>query len=204
MSEPQDEPEVAEAARRSTGGSRLDLKRARVLIVDDNQQSLEILAQALLGFCVRNPTQSRSVEDAVRLLGSDQFDLIIVDAEMPEHDGFDLAGYIRSNPGNPNFTVPIMLLSSFTPRHKVTRARDAGVNVVIAKPIVPAVLLGRIEWLARHPRQFVTSDGYCGPDRRFKTVPLPEGIPERRADAMRLIAQPERAMSQNEIDSIFG
>ena len=203
MSETEDRPEVAET-RRNPGGSRLDLKRARVLIVDDNQQALEILALALLGFCVRNPSQARSVDEAVRLLDHDQFDLIIVDGEMPEHDGFDLAGHVRSNPGNPNFTVPIMLLSSFTPRQKVMRARDAGVNVVVTKPIVPSVLLGRIEWLARNPRQFVTSDGYCGPDRRFKKVPLPEGIAERRADAMRLIAQPERAMSQNEIDSIFG
>ena len=100
--------------------------------------------------------------------------------------------------------MPVMLLSSFTPRKKIMRARDAGANLVVTKPIIPGVLLGRIEWLARTTRLFVTSPGYCGPDRRFKKVPLPEGIPERRAENIRLTAQPERAMSQNEVDSIFG
>lgn len=184
--------------------ARLDLKRVKMLIVDDNQQAIDILVQALLGFCVRNPVRARSYEEAAEFLSVDTFDLVIADGEMPERDGFDLTELIRSNPDSPNYTVPIMILSSYTPRQKVIRARDAGANLVVTKPIIPAVLLGRLEWLAKHPRQFVTSPGYSGPDRRFKKVPLPEGIPERRADTLRLTAQPERAMSQNEIDSIFG
>lgn len=184
--------------------SRLDLKRVKMLIVDDNAQALEVLVQALLGFCVRSPVRARGYAEAADFLASDTFDLVIADGEMPGMDGFDLTELIRSNPENPNYTVPIMILSSFTPRQKIVKARDAGANLVVTKPIVPGVLLGRLEWLAKHPRQFVTSANYSGPDRRFKKVPLPEGIPERRADTLRLTAQPERAMSQNEIDSIFG
>ncbi|WP_293678265.1 PleD family two-component system response regulator [uncultured Phenylobacterium sp.] len=201
-------PEAAEtappeAAARPTG-NRLDLKKAKVLIVDDSQQALEILAQALLGFGVRNPHQARSCEEVAKVLERESFDLIILDGEMPTKDGFDLTTHVRASPGSPNYTAPIMILSSFTPRHKITRARDTGANLVLTKPIIPAILLERMEWLARSPRLFVTSPGYCGPDRRFKKVPLPEGIAERRADDLRLIAQPERAMSQNEIDSLFG
>ncbi len=184
--------------------SRIDLKRARLLIVDDNQKALDILAQTLLGFGVRNPLQASSAAEAMRFLDNDSLDLLIVDGEMPELDGFALTEHVRSEPASVNYTVPIMILSSFTPRDKVIRARDAGANLVVTKPIVPAVLLGRLEWLARNNRQFITSPGYRGPDRRFKKAPLPEGMAERRADEIKLIAQPERAMSQNEIDSIFG
>ncbi len=175
-----------------------------MLIIDDSQQALEILAQALLGFGVRSPTQARSCEEVVHRLERETFDLVILDGEMPTQDGFDLTTHIRSDPKSPNYTVAIMILSSFTPRHKVVRARDAGANLVLTKPIVPGILLERMEWLARNPRLFVTSDGYCGPDRRFKKVPLPDGAVERRADELRMLAQPERAMSQNEIDSLFG
>ncbi len=190
--------------RPSSVASRLDLKGAKVLAVDDNPQSLAILVQTLLGFGVRDPTQVRNGPDAMRLLASETFDVVIVDGEMPDQDGFDLAQAIRRETSGANYTVPIMLLTSFTPRHKVMRARDVGINLVVTKPIVPSALLARLEWLARNNRQFVTSDGYCGPDRRFKKKPLPEGITERRADEIKLVAQPERAMSQDEIDSVFG
>ncbi len=196
--------EAGTRARPIGAASRLDLKRAKVLIVDDNQPSLDILAQTLKGFGVRNLTQARSGADAIQVLVREAFDVVIVDGEMPVQDGFDLAENIRADTGGPNYTVAIVLLTSFTPRDKIMRARDAGVNLVVTKPLVPGVLLGRLEWLARNTRQFVTSPGYCGPDRRFKKVPLPEGIPERRAEEIKLISQPERAMSQNEIDNIFG
>jgi len=65
------------------------------------------------------------------------------------------------------------------------------------------VLLARMQWLAQNNRAFVTSDTYNGPDRRFKAVPLPVGVAERRTEALRLMAAPERELSQDEISSLF-
>ena len=45
--------------------------------------------------------------------------------------------------------------------------------------------------------------GYTGPDRRFHTVPLPDGLSERRNADLELTAKPERALSQDEIDGLF-
>jgi CheY-like chemotaxis protein len=182
---------------------RFDFSRAKILLVDDSMPSLDILANVLLGFGVRDRNSCQTVQEAMEMLSFTRFDLIIADAEMPEQDGFDLTKLVRLDPDGANFTTPIVIASGFAPLAKVMRARDAGANLVILKPVVPAVLLSRIRWLARGERPFVQSAGYCGPDRRLRSGPLPPGVEERRADALRLMAAPERALSQDDVDSLF-
>ena len=184
--------------------SRLDLRKAKVLLVDDNPQSLEIMTQILMGFRVEKITGCRSPEEGRECLASAIFDLVVIDGEMPHEDGISLTRHIRHEPDQPNFTAPIIVVSGHTPKDKVIRARDAGANMIIKKPIAPAVLLSRIEWLARNTREFVSTSTYCGPDRRFQHLPLPEGLPERRSDTIALTANPDRAMSQNDVDALFG
>lgn len=184
--------------------TRLDLRKAKVLLVDDNPQSLELISQILIGFRVEKTTGCRSPEEAREALSLSSFDLVIIDGEMPNEDGISLTRHIRREPDQPNFTAPIILVSGHTPTEKVLRARDAGANMIVKKPIAPAVLLSRIEWLARNTREFVTTPTYCGPDRRFQHLPLPDGIEERRAEAIALTAHPDRAMSQNDVDALFG
>jgi DNA-binding response OmpR family regulator len=182
----------------------MDLRKAKVLMVDDNPQSLELLAQTLRGFRVARAATCPSAAEARQLLTAEPFDLIILDGEMPGEDGLSLTRDIRRRRDDPNCTTPILLVSGHTPVAKVLKARDAGANFVVKKPIAPDVLLSRIEWLARNTREFVESAGYSGPDRRLRNLPLPDGQSERRAETLALLEEPERAMSQGEIDSLFG
>jgi DNA-binding response OmpR family regulator len=61
------------------------------------------------------------------------------------------------------------------------RARDAGANFVLTKPIAPNLLLQRIMWIGRDARPFVELESYVGPDRRFSLDGPPDGAPDRRA-----------------------
>ncbi len=183
--------------------TRLDLRQAKVLLTDDNKASSSIISQVLVGFGIRLKSQCGSAAEAKEILKIEVFDLILLDGEMPDEDGFDLAQYIRSDPNGPNFTAPILIFSGYTPKKKVLRARDVGANFVVTKPIVPKVLLERIQWMARTTRDFVECPSYSGPDRRYQNRPLPEGVSERRGDTLRLLSAPERALSQNDIDSLF-
>ena len=183
--------------------TRMNLAKAHILVVEDNPQSLEVLSQILLGFGV---TRARKCEDAGegrRALHQELFDLIIVDHDMGEENGLDFCRHVRADPRLRNYTTAVMLLTALPSRETIGEARDAGANFVLAKPISPAVLLQRIEWIARSNRAFVTSDGYRGPDRRFQNLPLPEGIEERRADNLRLVQDGERALSQDEVNALF-
>tara|TARA_R110002124_G_scaffold29919_9_gene103546 strand:+ start:2745 stop:3314 length:570 start_codon:yes stop_codon:yes gene_type:complete len=188
----------------SPSPKRLDLRRANALLVDDNPQSLDLLAQVLAGFRMREIKSCRSAAEARDIVNSQGFDLILIDFEMPDEDGLSLVRHIRSQQQLPNYTTPIVILHGFTPAGMVSRARDAGANMVVRKPIAPSILLSRIEWIARNDREFVAADGYNGPDRRFRHVPLDEDREERRADALALVSDPTRALSQDEVSALFG
>lgn len=184
--------------------SRLDLRKATVLLLEDNARALDVLSTILRGFRVRDFHQCQSAEDAKRFLRTNPVDLILADCEMPEEDGIAFTRWVRSDPDAPNFTVPLVLFSAFTSEAQLRAVRDAGANMIVAKPIVPSVLLARIEWVARNHRPFVVSDGYRGPDRRFKSGCAPVGGEERRADILALTAVHDRALSQTDVDSLFG
>jgi CheY-like chemotaxis protein len=188
----------------ASSSGKVDLSRSSVLLVDDNQQSLDLMQQILVGFRVGKIQTCTKAEEAREICSRSRFNLLIIDGEMPEEDGISVTRHVRSNADLPNFSAPIIIVSAHTPMAKVFRARDAGANLVVKKPLAPAVLMSRIQWLGLNTRPFIISDNYCGPDRRIKPMPLPEGVTERRAQAIALTANAEREMSQDEVDSLFG
>lgn len=164
---------------------------------------MSVLTAILMGFGINQATKCSSVAEARDSLLNRAFDLVIVDCEMPEEDGFSLVRHIRSDPDSANFTVPILMMSAVTSQSKVEAVRDTGAHFAIAKPVSPATLLERMMWIAQSRRLFISAPGYCGPDRRFHTVPLQDGMSERRGADLELTAEPERALSQDEINGLF-
>jgi DNA-binding response OmpR family regulator len=76
------------------------------------------------------------------------------------------------------------MLTSHSERTKVEAARDAGVSEFCAKPVTAAELLRKIAAVIDHPRSFIRSDDYVGPDRRRRDDPEFRG-PERRKDRIK-------------------
>lgn len=182
---------------------RMNLRHTRVLVIEDNPHSLEIISQILVGFGINQSQKCETMEDANLAVEKSQFDIILADGEMKGQDGFAFTRHVRADPGACNFTTPIIIVSGCPTRQKIIEARDSGASFVIAKPMVPGALLDRIIWIAKGDRDFVVADTYRGPDRRFRNMPLPEGVDERRAAALRMAQSPKRALSQDEIDSLF-
>ena len=182
---------------------RLGLRDVQPLLVDDNPQSADLIGGILMGFGISHATKCPSAAAARKLLARTAFDVVLINCEMVEEDGFTLVRDIRADPQAPNGCVPVIMLSASTPESTVLMARDAGANFTIAKPVSPLVLLERLLWIAQSNRAFVNETSYRGPDRRFHTVPRPKGEEERRAEDLRLTATPDRALSQDEINGLF-
>jgi hypothetical protein len=72
-------------------------------------------------------------------------------------------------------------MSGETRESLVKIARDAGANMVLAKPVSASSLYDRLAWIAFTPRQFVDTPSYYGPDRRFKNEPY-SGVGRRKTD----------------------
>ncbi|MDR3508340.1 MAG: response regulator [Caulobacteraceae bacterium] len=184
--------------------ARINLDKLNVLLVDDNQQSLDILSQVLSGFGVRSMHKCDSGEEALKLVQRMSFDFIMTDGSMPGMDGYELTQAIRRLQGQPNAYVPILLVTGHARQSQVFKARDCGANFVVAKPITPRVLLDRIFWVAKEDRMFVETDTYVGPDRRFKREGPPAGVTGRRKDDLttELGTATTPNLSQDQIDGL--
>lgn len=185
-------------------GVRLDLKAARVLCADENSQGLDILGQILMGFGVQHVTRAQTAEDVRRVLASQPFDLVLIDASMGGN-GHEIVRWLRTSTLEPNRFVPVIVLAGHTPQSQVESARDCGSSFVVTKPISARILLDRIYWVGRAARMFVETERYAGPDRRFKNEGVPGGGKGRRkGDLSADVGEAkEPNMSQDQIDSLM-
>jgi len=122
------------------------LRDMRVLVVDDNATNRQILVKMLENWHA-SPTAVESGAKAIVTLKEGQgigrtFPMILLDAQMPEMDGFALAEAIKRNPEWR--TATIMMLSSAGQRGDAIRCRELGVAAYLTKPVQQAELLDAI------------------------------------------------------------
>jgi PAS domain S-box-containing protein len=116
-----------------------ELAHLPVLIVDDNGTNRRILDAQLRGWSM-SPVEADGGTTALDLLEHDNdFSLILLDAHMPEIDGFAVAQRIKNDPRMADATI--MMLSSGGLRDEVERCRELGIAAYLTKPIKPADLL---------------------------------------------------------------
>jgi CheY-like chemotaxis protein len=162
--------------------ARLNLERLTVLLIDDNQMSLDILGQVVSGFGVRQIIKCENAEMAKQVVNKHPLDLVITDDQMAGVDGYQFVEWLRREAGPPNAYIPSIIVTGHSRLSHVKRARDCGAHFLVAKPITPKVLLDRILWIARDERTFIETASYVGPDRRFKREGPPPGTKGRRAE----------------------
>ena len=161
----------------------INFDRARTLLVDDHPEDSSILVQIILGLGIRQYVEATSTGQAERLVRDQEFNLVIVNANLRRADAYDFISWLRRLDTPPNCYVPVILVAGHTPKANVERARDCGANVVLTKPVSPKSMLERILWVSKDNRIYVKCDSYVGPDRRFrKTGAPPPGVKGRRHD----------------------
>lgn len=160
----------------------INLSGMFALVADSDHFTRNITSQILRGFDAKPCATADTGEKAMEAILGDGFDLLIVEAKLPDMFCGDLIRWLRQlKDGKIRFT-PVLVLTSYTQRHSVAAARDAGANLVAKKPVSPRVLYDRISWVARVNRPFVETADFMGPDRRFKDIDPPDRIFKRETD----------------------
>lgn len=144
----------------------MGLHTLQTLIVDDHPFMRQLLGDMVRAAGLRQPVTADNGEQAIDVLMATEIDLLLIDLEMPGMSGLEVARWVRSSPQSRWRALPIIMVTAHTDRPHVERARDAGVTEVVTKPISPQTLLSRLASAIDHPRSFVVSNRYCGPDRR--------------------------------------
>lgn len=134
------------AARKTVSVEPAGLRDLPVLVVDDNATNRRILREILTSWRMR-PEDVPSGRDALALLRrrvskNAPFSLALVDANMPEMDGFTLIERIRGNPSLKD--LKIMVLTSADRRGDTARCRELGVQAYLTKPVKQSELLDAI------------------------------------------------------------
>jgi two-component system CheB/CheR fusion protein len=122
-------PERPTAVTKSSEG---EIQGARILVVDDNRDTLDVLRLLLEGAGAVVET-AVSGAAALKIAKTAQMDLIISDISMPGMDGYELLKELRKQSHYTN--VPAIALTGFGREEDVERARQAGFTTHITKPL---------------------------------------------------------------------
>lgn len=132
---------VRDCARQPSGDGK-----TTVLVVDDELATGELLGALLRsqGYLVRVLTSSTEALEALQRGG---IDLLICDLMMPKLDGVELCSFVRHELRD--LTLPIVIVTSLHDRESRLRAKEAGADDVLLKPLDGLELFVRIESLLR-------------------------------------------------------
>jgi two-component system chemotaxis response regulator CheY len=150
-----------------TGG----FESLRVLLVDDNQHMRAIVTTVLAGVGVKHVRETRDGAEALEVMHDWPADLAIVDFQMFPLDGVEFTRMVRNAPDSKNPYLPIIMMTGHSEKTRVFEARDAGVTEFVAKPLTAKSVLDRMQAVIFHPRPFVRTATYFGPDRRRRDDP---------------------------------
>jgi hypothetical protein len=116
----------------------------KILVAEDNPLNQKI-AVFLLTKHGATVVTAMNGADAIEKLQEDSFDIVLMDLQMPEMDGFEATQYIRNTLKS---NIPVLALSASNYEDEIEKCLKAGMNGCIAKPIDADMLYNTIKKLA--------------------------------------------------------
>jgi CheY-like chemotaxis protein len=151
--EPQSEDshKITDYAPHEVGpGKELPLNGARVLVVDDDADTRQLLKRVLEshGAAVK---MAASAAEALEMIAASPPEALVADIGMPGEDGYSLMRKIRRLPSSRGGTVPALALTAYARPEDRARALTAGFQQFVAKPVKPDELAAVVAELTGRP-----------------------------------------------------
>lgn len=150
-----------------------------------------MISEILRAVGVREVVTASDGAEGIQAFRNHNIDVVMTDLVMAPIDGVEFARMIRRLPDSNHAMTPIIMVTGQLTVTKINEARNAGVNEFIAKPITARAIVERLFQTVQHPRQFIRTDDYFGPDRRRRQDPDYHGPMRRAADGPRPLSQIE-------------
>jgi len=163
------------------------LTQMRIVAVDDNANMRRLIKDILFAVGIRDLRLAEDGPSALHMIETLVPDLILCDWHMAPMDGIAFLKCLRHRDNTASHHVPVIMLTAHTSPDIVRAAMEAGANHFVAKPLVPANLLKRMEWVRTDKRKFVLDgDRYVLPHKAMPT-PAHTFEPEHGKDTWTLI-----------------
>jgi putative two-component system response regulator len=114
---------------------------SHVLIVDDDVTTRYILKNTLKKMCLS--TLVGSAKEALSFLATNKPDMILLDVEMPQMNGYELIGILKANPATND--IPVIFLTGLEGQDSELKALRLGALDYMQKPIIPELVRARIK-----------------------------------------------------------
>ncbi len=159
---------------------KVNMKHISILLTDSDGCLAQACISNLRAMGFSNVTHVKSVASAIAMLHSQVISLLITEWDMQGPSGIELVQFLRHSAETPNRALPIIMLTGRGELSDVQAARDLGITEFVVKPFSAQTLFNRLEQVIDHPRNFVLSQAFIGPERRRREGKPPGDAPERR------------------------
>jgi two-component system alkaline phosphatase synthesis response regulator PhoP len=123
-----------------------EIKKATILVVDDNQQNLELLMAYLEDLDCRAIDAKDGLE-ALQIVNNEPVDLILLDVMMPKMSGFEVCKKVKNAPKTKN--IPIIMVTALNEFGDIERGVESGTDDFVSKPVNKLELLTRVRTLLK-------------------------------------------------------
>ncbi len=110
----------------------LDPENLEVLVVDDSGMARKMISRTLGKMGIERITEAADGADAIPLIQTNHYDLIVTDFNMPEVDGHELLRFIR-NESNQS-SIPVLMVTTEGDASKLAAIQHDGVSAILDKP----------------------------------------------------------------------
>ncbi len=112
----------------------------KVLVVEDNPLNMELVLEILLGrgFTVH---EANDGEEAIKKAENDNYDLILMDIELPGLDGVEVTKILKTR----NEKIPVVALTSYAMKGDRERFMKAGFDEYLSKPLDISDFINKLE-----------------------------------------------------------
>jgi len=125
-----------------------------------------LIGEIVRAIGVRDIWEASNGAEGLQMVNSHPVDIVMTDLAMQPLDGIDLTRLLRNPKQSLNPTIPVVMITGHSTLKRVNEARDAGVSEFLAKPLTARGVIDRLNQAIEHPRAFIRSRDYFGPDRR--------------------------------------
>ncbi len=123
-----------------------------ILCIEDNADNM-LLARRVLEARGYRVLEARCAKDGLALAEQHELDLILLDINLPDVSGYEVARRLRSSPKSELATVPIIAITANALRGDAEKALGAGCDMYMSKPINIHELWARVEAYLKLPRR---------------------------------------------------
>jgi CheY-like chemotaxis protein/HPt (histidine-containing phosphotransfer) domain-containing protein len=153
---PEDDPAEMQSGpdRPSSGalqGPNPRYEPLRILVVDDNPVNLMFVRKLLNKMGVKGVQLADGGKEAIQYTTETRYDLIFMDCQMPDMDGFEATQAIRGMVDNPNRSTPVIALTANAMKGDRENCLEAGMDDYATKPVKRDTIIALIDtWVLSH------------------------------------------------------